>query len=45
MDKNLVKIFEYMRDRDRILMIQITIGHPELGYRDRLIIPFIMKEE
>tara|TARA_B100002019_G_scaffold77073_1_gene66531 strand:- start:4159 stop:5163 length:1005 start_codon:yes stop_codon:yes gene_type:complete len=40
MDKNLVKIFEYMRDRDLYIDDTDYYWTPELGYRDRLIIPF-----
>ena len=40
MDKNLVKIFEYMKDRNLYLDDTNYYWTPELGYRDRLIIPF-----
>jgi hypothetical protein len=40
MDKNLVKIFEYMRDRNLYLDDTSYYWTPELGYRDRLIVPF-----
>ena len=39
-DKNLIKIFEYMKDRDLYLDDTDYYWTPELGYRDRLIIPF-----
>jgi len=39
-DKNLIKIFEYMKDRDLYIDDTDYYWTPELGYRDRLIIPF-----
>ena len=39
-DKNLVKIFEYMKERDLYLDDTDYYWTPELAYRDRLIIPF-----
>ena len=39
-DKNLVKIFEYMKDRDLYLDDTDYYWTPDLAYRDRLIIPF-----
>jgi hypothetical protein len=39
-DKNLVKIFEYMKERDLYLDDTNYYWTPDLGYRDRLIIPF-----
>lgn len=39
-DKNLMKIFEYMKDRNLYLDDTDYYWTPELGYRDRLIIPF-----
>ena len=39
-DKNLIKIFEYMKDRDLYLDDTNYYWTPELAYRDRLIIPF-----
>lgn len=39
-DKNLIKIFEYMKERDLYLDDTDYYWTPELAYRDRLIIPF-----
>lgn len=39
-DKNLMKIFEYMKERDLYMDDTDYYWTPELGYRDRLIIPF-----
>ena len=39
-DKNLMKIFEYMKDRNLYMDDTDYYWTPELGYRDRLIIPF-----
>jgi hypothetical protein len=39
-DKNLLKIFEYMKERDLYMDDTDYYWTPELGYRDRLIIPF-----
>lgn len=39
-DKNLIKIFEYMKDRDLYMDDTDYYWTPDLGYRDRLIIPF-----
>jgi len=40
LDPNLVKIFEYMKERDLYLDDTDYYWTPELAYRDRLIIPF-----
>ena len=39
-DKNLMKVFEYMKERDLYLDDTNYYWTPDLGYRDRLIIPF-----
>ena len=39
-DKNLIKIFEYMKERNLFIDDTDYYWTPELGYRDRLIIPF-----
>ena len=39
-DKNLIKIFEYMKDRNLYIDDTDYYWTPELAYRDRLIIPF-----
>lgn len=39
-DKNLIKIFEYMKERNLYMDDTDYYWTPELGYRDRLIIPF-----
>ena len=39
-DKNLIKIFEYMKERDLYLDDTDYYWTPELAYRDRLIVPF-----
>lgn len=39
-DKNLIKIFEYMKQRNLYIDDIDYYWTPELGYRDRLIIPF-----
>lgn len=39
-DKNLIKVFEYMKERNLYLDDTDYYWTPELGYRDRLIIPF-----
>ena len=39
-DKNLMKIFEYMKERNLYMDDTDYYWTPELGYRDRLIIPF-----
>ena len=44
MDKNLIKIFEYMRDRNLYLDDTDYYWTPELGYRDRLIVPFFYEK-
>jgi hypothetical protein len=40
-DKNLIKIFEYMKERNLYIDDMDYYWTPELGYRDRLIIPFL----
>ena len=40
LDKNLIKIFEYMKDRNLYMDDTDYYWTPELAYRDRLIIPF-----
>tara|TARA_B100000282_G_scaffold234355_1_gene176783 strand:- start:277 stop:1056 length:780 start_codon:yes stop_codon:yes gene_type:complete len=40
LDKNLIKIFEYMKDRNLYIDDTDYFWTPELAYRDRLIIPF-----
>lgn len=39
-DKNLMKIFEYMKERNLYIDDTDYYWTPDLGYRDRLIIPF-----
>jgi hypothetical protein len=39
-DKNLMKIFEYMKERNLYIDDTNYYWTPDLGYRDRLIIPF-----
>ena len=39
-DKNLIKIFEYMKQRNLFIDDTNYYWTPELGYRDRLIVPF-----
>ncbi len=43
-DKNLMKIFEYMKERNLFMDDTDYYWTPELGYRDRLIIPFFYEK-
>jgi len=43
-DKNLIKIFEYMKERNLFMDDTDYYWTPELGYRDRLIIPFFYEK-
>lgn len=42
-DSNLMKVFEYMKDRNLYIDDTDYYWTPELGYRDRLIIPFFFE--
>lgn len=44
-DKNLMKIFEYMTERNLYLDDTNYYWTPELGYRDRIIIPFYYEKQ
>ena len=43
-DTNLVKIFEYMKQRNLYIDDTNYYWTPELGYRDRLIVPFVFEK-
>ena len=44
-DSNLVKIFEYMKQRNLYIDDTDYYWTPELGYRDRLIVPFLFEKK
>ena len=44
-DSNLVKIFEYMKQRNLHIDDTDYYWTPELGYRDRLIVPFLFEKK